>query len=193
MGNVEWMSLQRAGKWTEAPRCGEYHFPGLSCVPHTNSELYENSICELHKFCGFLASNRASLKSSELGINGFRLSNPAGCLDTTPWPAHPHRGHLHLYDGSAVPDLLSSGHWRVDPADQVGPAAGRRGLRVPNIHAAGAQLLCQLEYCRWVLWGINILRAVSLENIHFKNKTNWARFDKGILLSEYKSETLYGI
>lgn len=90
-----------------------------------------------------------------------------GGLDTTSGSAHTHRGHIHVHHRSALSDLLSSRHWRVDIANQMGPAAGRGSLWVPNIHAAGAQLFGQLEHCGWVAAKkLCQCRAHTQRNIH---------------------------
>ncbi|CAB3251067.1 unnamed protein product [Arctia plantaginis] len=71
-----------------------------------------------------------------------------GVMDPSPRPPHPNRGRLHVYFRSAFPGDAFGADGRLDAAYQVGPAAGRRGLRVSSLHAARALILRHAACCR---------------------------------------------
>lgn len=72
----------------------------------------------------------------------------AGVVDPTPRPAHPDGGRVHVHERPAVPGDARAADGRLDAAHQVGAAAGRRGVRVPGLHAAGQELLRHSARCR---------------------------------------------
>lgn len=96
--------------------------------------------------------NPRKITEPELGANNNNprgaTFGPTGLLDTAPGHSHPDGGQLHVHLGPALPGDASQKHRRLDAADQVGPEAGRRNLRVPDLDPARAQLLCHAERCR---------------------------------------------
>lgn len=68
-------------------------------------------------------------------------------MDQTQGHPHTDSGNIHIYFRPEVSDHPSERLGRLDPSYKVGPAEGRRNVRVPSVHAAGQELLCEFEHC----------------------------------------------
>lgn len=140
------MSLWRARQWAGNTGSAEgYHFPGLSCVSHTNSKSYENLVWELHKFCGSLKCPWSSCR-----LPGF---DTATCTSLRWAPT------LIRRTSASKPPI--TGTSTSGPCRSNGPSRGMPGST--NVRYPHNQ--CEVTPSTWTLWVSTLEKIKDTEGV----------------------------